>query len=132
MCRITFNHTRSLFMLQLVFFVSLASVFICVCIQFADRRAGIHPNRGREGGWGRWLAWGWMRVVVQNYREELLLALAVSAVTVERPKQLRSTHPHHPSPSSSLLPSPSLPSAPPPAPPPPLPNIKGSLWHSLG
>lgn len=107
-----------------LFLLCLAGVFICVCIQFVDGQVGIHPN-GREGGWGRWLAWGWMRVVVQNYREELLLALAVSAVTVERPKQLRSAHPHHPlplHPSSPLLPFPL----------PPHPNIKGSLWHGLG
>lgn len=47
-----------------------------------------------------------MRVAVQNYRGELLLALAVSAVAVERPKQLQSIHPHLPlplHPSSSLL-----------------------------
>lgn len=35
-----------------------------------------------------------MRAVVQKYREELLLALAVSAVAVARPKQLQSIHPH--------------------------------------
>lgn len=43
----------------------------------------------------------------------------MSAVTVERPKQLRSTHP------SPLHPLPLFP-------PPSLPNIKGSLWHGLG
>lgn len=47
---------------------------------------------------GGYQAWGWTRVLVQNHREELLLALAVSAVTVERPKQLQSTHPHLPLP----------------------------------
>jgi len=40
---------------------------------------------GWEGGWGRWLLWVWMRVVAQNYREELLLALAMSAVAMKRP-----------------------------------------------
>lgn len=119
---ITFSWTQfffsvSLFLLHLLLYLYVCSDFLQT---FADRQVGIHPNRRREGGWRTWLGWGWMRVVMQNYREELLLALAVSAVTVERPKQLRSTHP---SPSSSLLPSPSLRSA--------APNIKGSLWHGL-
>lgn len=66
-----------LFTLQQLFFFA----FTCVCIQFTDGPV--------ENGLARW----WTSLVVHNYREELLLALAVSAATVERPKQLGSTLP---------------------------------------
>lgn len=78
-------------------------VSLCEWIQFADMQAGVHPNMGAGRRLGKVARW--MRVVVQDYREELLLALAVSAVTVARPKQLRSTHPHHPLPSHPSFPS---------------------------
>lgn len=87
----------------------LVSVCMCVCvfvcIHFADMQAGGHPSR-RQAGEGGKRGGGCMRAVVQKYREELLLALAVSAVAVARPKQLQSIHPHLPlplHPTSPLL-----------------------------
>lgn len=87
----------------------LVSVCMCVCvfvcIHFADMQAGGHPSR-RQAGEGGKRGGGCMRAVVQKYREELLLALAVSAVAVARPKQLQSIHPHFPlplHPTSPLL-----------------------------
>lgn len=63
---------------------------------------GTERSEGKAAGVG-------VNVVVVKRR--IIVGLAVSAVTVERPKQLRSTNPHHTRSLFIPLPSSSLPSA---------------------
>lgn len=119
---VAFSQTLCLFTPLLVFFFFSLHllVYLHLCTFNLQRgvrssREGAERSAGGESGWSE----GGCGCSAEVQRR-IIVGLAVSAVTVERPKQLRSTHPHHTHPLHPLL----LPF--------PLPNIKGSLWHGLG
>lgn len=91
------------------FFASPASVFVTVCIQFADRQVGIYPNRGAGSRSRKVSGIGVDEGCSAELQRRIIVGSCYVSCDSGEAKTAAVYPPSPPSPSPSLLPSPSLP-----------------------